>query len=152
MINAFFQAAQPFGEDGWLWIEGNDLAHMAIPDGNRNLIYVGPCVENLPNLAEDKKAALLEALGLPSTHVLQPSGGGTYPNLTNQDMIDAMERAASRFGQSGIDWIRRSGLTFITTPATNLGKPYAGPPIKEIPGLADEHKKALRRQVISKIG
>lgn len=59
MINVFFKA---FGEPNYFEIaKAAGLESMAVPDSNRNLMYSGPAIEDLP-LSEDQKQALLNAL------------------------------------------------------------------------------------------
>jgi GH25 family lysozyme M1 (1,4-beta-N-acetylmuramidase) len=59
MINAFFRA---FGEaDYWNIITAAGLESMAVPDSNRQLMYAGPAIEDLP-LSADQKQALKNAL------------------------------------------------------------------------------------------
>ena len=60
MINLIYRAALPFTEDPWNdWIVRADLEELANPDENRSLIYTGPKIEDLPNLSDGEKAAIL---------------------------------------------------------------------------------------------
>jgi hypothetical protein len=64
MINAIFKAAAPFSADPWQdWIVRAGLEYLAIPNANRNKKYSGPKVEDIPNLTEQEKAAILAAMG-----------------------------------------------------------------------------------------
>ncbi len=149
MINAFYTAAGTVGVDGWDWISRANLTGMAASDAQRNQAYTGPKVEDMPGLSAGEKDALKRALGLPIETVKQKSGSPTYPGLTNQEMLDAMDRAARGFGQTGLDWIRITGLVYVTTPPDNLNRPYVGPPFKEIPNLSEDQKKALRKHALT---
>jgi GH25 family lysozyme M1 (1,4-beta-N-acetylmuramidase) len=145
MINAFYTAAATVGVDGWDWISRAGLTGMAASDAARNQVYTGPKVEDMAGLSGGEQDALKVALGLPLEKSKPKSGNPTYPGLTNQEMLDAMDRAARGFGQTGLDWVRITGMTYITTPADNLNRPYAGPPFKEIPNLSDAQQRAVRR-------
>jgi hypothetical protein len=60
MINLIFRAAEPFTAEPWPdWIERADLEELAIPEENRHLPYMGPKIENFPNLSELEKNAIL---------------------------------------------------------------------------------------------
>ncbi len=62
IINLFYTAAAPFTQDPWEWVVQAGLEGMATPDSNRLKPYTGPRFENLPNLSQAKKNALLARL------------------------------------------------------------------------------------------
>jgi hypothetical protein len=60
MINLIFTAAEPFTDEPWAdWIVRAKLTNLAIPTENRRKPYTGPKIEDLPNLTEGEKAAIL---------------------------------------------------------------------------------------------
>ena len=63
MINWIFRAAAPFTDDPWHdWVVRAGLSNLAIPAANRGKPYEGPRVEDLPNLTDVEKAAILTAM------------------------------------------------------------------------------------------
>jgi hypothetical protein len=63
MINLIYRAAEPFTNRPWDdWIVRANLEELAFPEENRSLIYTGPKIEDLPNLSEVEKAAILAQL------------------------------------------------------------------------------------------
>ncbi|MGD2159227.1 MAG: GH25 family lysozyme [Anaerolineales bacterium] len=63
MINLIFTAAVPFTDDPWVnWIVRANLEYLAIPNVNRNKLYTGPKIEDLPNLTAEEKAAILAVM------------------------------------------------------------------------------------------
>jgi GH25 family lysozyme M1 (1,4-beta-N-acetylmuramidase) len=60
MINMIFKAARSFTPDPWKdWVLRGGLEFLAVPDENRGKPYMGPRIENIPNLKKEEKAALL---------------------------------------------------------------------------------------------
>lgn len=60
IINVFHQAAGSFSVHFWDdWIKPAGLAYMAEPDTNRTKPYTGPRIEDLPNLSDEAKAAII---------------------------------------------------------------------------------------------
>lgn len=136
MINLFLEAS--FITQYWDWIEKAQLEYMAIPRENRSKTYTGPKIEDLPNLSNDEKAALLKVLGgEPPGPVDQP----TYPGMTNQDMINLFLAASSpaKYWQ----WIEEAQLEYLAVPQANRGRPYTGPRIEDLPNLSGAKKAAL---------
>jgi hypothetical protein len=65
MINLIYMAATPFTNDPWRdWVVRANLEHLASPHENRSEPYTGPKIEDLPNLTETEKAALLEEFSI----------------------------------------------------------------------------------------
>jgi hypothetical protein len=74
MINLFFKASSEILY--WPWIVDAQLEDMAFPRENRTKPYTGPKIEDLPNLEDNEKEALLAQLkGEPQEPADQP----TYP-------------------------------------------------------------------------
>jgi hypothetical protein len=61
MINLFLKASST--NEYWEWIVDAQLEYLAVPRENRAKIYAGPKIEDLPNLEEFEKDALLAAGG-----------------------------------------------------------------------------------------
>lgn len=59
---------------------------------DRNALYIGPSIDKI-SLSEMEKAALQETLGIKTD---PPPPIYPYPGLSNQDMINAFYRAASK--------------------------------------------------------
>ncbi len=59
VINTF---SNVFGQNYWSKIVAAGLTALASPPSNRNLIYAGPAIEELPNLNDSDKNALKSAL------------------------------------------------------------------------------------------
>jgi len=63
MMLLIFKAALPFTDDPWNdWIVRAGLEELAVPNENRGKPYTGPRIENLPNLTEAEKKAILALL------------------------------------------------------------------------------------------
>jgi lysozyme len=62
MINLFYRAASPFTQDPWEWVVQAGLESMAVPSSNRQKPYTGPRFEDLSNLTQSQKNALLAQL------------------------------------------------------------------------------------------
>jgi GH25 family lysozyme M1 (1,4-beta-N-acetylmuramidase) len=71
-------------------------------------------------------------------------GKPTYAELTNQNMIDLIFRAAKSTGGHYWDhWIVNAQLEYLAIPGSNRPKPYTGPKIENLPGLTADEKGAL---------
>lgn len=62
LINIFFGAASQVGENGWNWVETAGLQYMADSRAVRFLAYLGPKIEDMPNLIDSQKTALSNQL------------------------------------------------------------------------------------------
>ncbi len=62
IINLFYRAAAPFTQEPWEWVVQAGLESMANPTENRQKPYTGPRFENLSNLSQTQKNALLAQL------------------------------------------------------------------------------------------
>jgi GH25 family lysozyme M1 (1,4-beta-N-acetylmuramidase) len=142
MINMIFQAAAPYTTDPWSWILKAGLESLAVPDFNRGKYYSGPEIEDLPGLSIQEKNAILEVMDLEPMEIEVPIP--TYGDLTNQELINILFRAAAPFtNDPWTYWIVPAGLTFLAIPEENRVKPYTGPKIKDLPGLTDSEKAAI---------
>jgi GH25 family lysozyme M1 (1,4-beta-N-acetylmuramidase) len=138
MINLFLGASSI--NQYWQWIVDAQLESMAVPRENRTKPYIGPKIEDLPNLEEIEKDALLATLNGDTQELAdQP----TYPELgiTNQDMINLF-LAASSMNQYW-QWIVDTQLEHMATPEQNRNKPYTGPKIEDLPNLSQDKKDKI---------
>ncbi len=71
----------------------------------------------------------------------------TYPGLVNQDLINLFYRVASLFGENGWQWIVKCGLAAIGASRKTRFEDYKGPYIKSIPGLTEDQKDLLEREI-----
>jgi hypothetical protein len=143
MINIIFEAAIPFTDRPWVdWIVRAKLENLAIPAENRSKPYTGPKIEDLPRLSVEEKDAILAAKKTHTGRVRAEKG--TYPSLTNQDIINLIFRAAAPFTvDPWADWIVRAKLEFLAEPEENRSKPYTGPKIEDLPNLTKREKRAI---------
>ncbi|UCD42826.1 MAG: glycoside hydrolase family 25 protein [Chloroflexota bacterium] len=65
----------------------------------------------------------------------------TYPDVTNQDMINIFLQASS--ATLYWEWIVEAGLESMAVPRENRAKLYSGPKLEDLPGLEDVEKDAL---------
>ncbi len=71
-----------------------------------------------------------------------PAVAAAAKAVNNQTMINAFSKA---FGPTfWDDVVVRAGLTSMGLPPENRPKPYAGPPVDEIPNLTDDEKARLK--------
>lgn len=119
------------------------LAGLESIAASRNTLYVGPTVDKLP-LSSEQKNALRQELGVePETVPVGPP----YPGLTNQDMINAFSKAAKSLNQPFWEMILRAQLAHMAVPTENRTRLYTGPKIDDLPGLKQEEKTALKKQI-----
>jgi hypothetical protein len=143
MINLIFTAAEPFTNNPWRdWIVRAHLEYLGVPTSNRINPYTGPRIEDLPNLTQEEKAAILELMETVNHEAL--SEPRAYPGVTNQQMVNLIYRAALPFTDDPWgDWIMRAHLEKLAMPNENRGKPYTGPRIEDLPNLMPEEKAAI---------
>lgn len=141
MINAFYDAGEKLGEEGWNLIVKADLTVMT---DDRMGLYTGPKVEEMAGLGVGEKITLGVVLGL---EVNQLFGESPYPGMINQDMINQFYRAAAEFGQDGWAWVERAGLSYMSVNRIVRYQPYIGPPVAGMPGLNQDEKSALEFQL-----
>jgi hypothetical protein len=97
MINLIFKAAKPFTAHPWEdWVVRARLESLANPSENRSKPYTGPRVEDLHNLSETEKSAILSLLDGSQE---QPSSGG--PKAVFTPSGKAIARFVSDLNQAG---------------------------------------------------
>ena len=151
MINAFYIAAARLNQGGWSWIQRVFLTHMANPEANRFEPYTGPLVEDLPGLTTQEKSTLLDVLDLPIDMDGTDPTLPTYPGVINQDMINALYRAAGQFNQTGWSWVQNLGFANLAIPNSNRGLLYTGPRVEDLPNLTPPQMSVLRQEIHSLI-
>lgn len=62
MINYFYTAGGKLDVNGWSLIDRAGLTYIAIPDSNRQLMYTGPKIEQIPTLNNHEKDVLMSLL------------------------------------------------------------------------------------------
>jgi len=138
MIDLFLEASSI--NQYWQWILKAQLEYLAIPRENRNKKYTGPRIEDLPNLAEHEKDALLAALKGETQEAVDKA---TYPErgITNQDMINLFLAASSvdHYWQ----WIVDAQLEHMAFPEQNRNKLYMGPKVENLPNLSQDKKDKI---------
>lgn len=85
-----------------------------------------------------------EPVPVPTTN---PVYDPTYPGLVNQDLINLFYKVASFFGENGWHWIVRCGLAAIGATRKTRFEDYRGPQIKSIPGLTQDQRDQLEREL-----
>ena len=103
MINLIFTAAEPFTDDPWnFWVVRAHLESLAVPSENRVLPYTGPRIEDLPNLTNEEKSAILAGLGISAeadTTLEEPLTVGKKAIFTPSGK--ALARFAAELNKSG---------------------------------------------------
>ena len=64
MINIFYSAGGKLDIPGWMLIDRAGLTSLAIPDENRQLMYTGPKIEDIPTLNDKEKDVILSILDI----------------------------------------------------------------------------------------
>ncbi len=77
------------------------------------------------------------------------SGDPTYPGLVNQDIVNIFFRAATGSGETGQDWLVRSGLQLVGESRQMRYQMYRGPEFEALPGLTAEERAALQSELAS---
>jgi GH25 family lysozyme M1 (1,4-beta-N-acetylmuramidase) len=142
MINLFLEASSI--NLYWQWIMDAQLESMAVPRENRDKFYTGPEIEDLPNLDDNEKDALLAAMTGAIDEVVDMT---TYPEMgiTNQDMINLFLAASSidHYWQ----WIKDAQLEHMAIPEQNRNKPYTGPKVEDLPNLSQDKKDKILAEI-----
>lgn len=156
LITAIYKVAQVDGLSGWSLLESARLTYLV---QNRQAIYSGTPIDELPGLSSAQKARLKAELGLPveaapsaptptptptPTPAPTPSPAPTpAPALqfTNQEVINAIYAAARAIGQQGWTLLSRAGLTHLVQDRQGV---YQGPAIDALPGLSAAEKAQLK--------
>jgi lysozyme len=158
MINAIYYAASLEGVGGWSLVVKAGLGYIG---SNREEIYKGPDLENLPGLTWQQKEAIAAFLGVeirtksdseteeevteenlpPEDEVVDPNLPATYSSeMTNQAVINAFYLMALELDVNGQMMIASAGLEDLGE-ARNAA--YSGPKVEDLPGLTWEIKLHL---------
>ena len=163
LIDAFFYAASLEDKSGWALVERAGIGYVGT---DRNAMYSGPVIAELPGLTPTQKEAILAYLGIPEipedesevyqvpapeTPVEDSSTTAeaeedaaqadvipTYGEpLTNQAMINAFYLAAVSMDLDGSEMMAAAGLDGISTYRLRA---YSGLRIEDLPGLSEAQK------------
>ncbi len=167
MINAFYYAASLDGTGGWTLVERAGLDYIG---EDRDEIYDGPVIEELPNLTEEQRDAITAALGLKEEAeetpvieaVTEPAGESTEEEIesgeeseqnetaeinatygqevNNQAVINAFYLTAIRLDRNGREMMEKVGLSALVNDRLSV---YTGPRVEALPGLTDEERESI---------
>jgi GH25 family lysozyme M1 (1,4-beta-N-acetylmuramidase) len=162
MINAIYYAASLEDQGGWPLVLKAGIGYIG---EDRDAIYNGPALQDLPGLTWRQKAAIAAYLGieLVGGPVEMDEGGefptesepenekveevvetglpATYSNeLTNQAMINAFHLMALELDVSGQVLVASAGLEDLGEARNSV---YSGPKIEDLPGLTWDLKLRL---------
>ena len=137
VINAIYKAARSVGRNGWDLLSRAGLTSLV---RDRQGLYRGPDIEDLPGLTAQEKALVREALGLPA-EAPQPETPPPAALLTNQQMINAIYKAAAALGKDGWDLLRRADLVHLVRDRQAV---YEGPAVDALPGLSAAEKAQVK--------
>jgi lysozyme len=143
MINAVYKAAEMLEMAGWQFLTRANLTHLI---DARPALYVGPLPAAMTSLNPNERHALEVALGLADPDAGNGGqddpdpDGATYPEKTNQMMINALYKAAEKFGIPGWNLVVRAGLVDLVNDRATL---YTGPRIETIDSLNPNEQAAV---------
>lgn len=128
VINAFYQAAEETGQNGWNLLHKAGLTFLT---AERNAPYSGPDIEEIHTLSSAEKNAIFEKLPLMLTDEMI---------FTNQDIINAFYAASEERSQEGWTWLSKAGLTYL---ADNREALYSGPDLSTVQGFSGDEKALI---------
>jgi lysozyme len=159
MINAIYYAASLENLGGWSLVLKAGIGYIG---DDRDQVYEGPGLEELPGLTQSQKGAIAAYLGveligddqeedtaasedseeLPAeSEAVDPGLPPTYsPDLTNQAMINAFHLMALELDGNGQVMIAAAGLEDLGDARNTV---YSGPKIEDLPGLTWDIKLHL---------
>ena len=142
LIDAIYKVAKSSGLNGWNLLRAAGLTYLV---RDRQAIYSGSAIDDLPGLSSSQKAQVKTALGLPVEAAPPPPPTPSPPQpvlrITNQQVINAIYKVARATGQQGWALLSRARLTHLVQ---DRGGNYGGPAIDDLPGLSDDEKARLR--------
>ncbi|MEN8240341.1 MAG: GH25 family lysozyme [Chloroflexota bacterium] len=143
VIEAFFQAAERLGREGWSLLEQAGLLDL---DLDRTGRFAGLAAEKIEQIGEDVAELVVDALGIDNKKSLAkpPEIGEPYPGLVNLDIINLFHQAAANAGQSGQQWLDASGMAYLNKNRASRFKPYRGPQVTEFLRLSEQQRSALQ--------
>lgn len=103
--------------------------------------------ENQDPVLVEEPVEVQEPVANEPAPVLNPIMNPTYPGLVNQDLINLFYKVASLFGENGWHWLVKCGLAAIGSNRKTRFEDYKGPYIKSIPGLSEDQRELLEREI-----
>lgn len=132
VINRAYRAAGALGMPGWQLLDQMKLAGLV---NARQAYYAGPRLDQMDWLSESVRSELAQAFEIELLPI--PASSETYSGISNQDVINAIYRLATRRGQAGWAVLVQFKLEHLVAARA---APYTGPQVGVWPGLAtDEH-------------
>jgi lysozyme len=143
VIEAFFQAAEKLGREGWSLLEQAGLLDLDLDRAGR---FAGLAAEKIEQIGEDVTTLVVEALGMDNKKSLTKSieVGEPYPGMVNLDIINLFYKAAAKNGQSGQQWLDDSGMAYLNKSRGSRFKPYRGPEVSGFLRLSEKQRSALQ--------
>ncbi len=160
VINIVYRAAGQLGIAGWTLLEKAGLADLI---NVRQGLYLGPDWDELPNLTADERQAI-SAAASGETVIEGPPPAENPPveqppvppppveappveaplSLTNQQLINAVYRAAGQLAMPGWHLLQKAGLSGLVADREAI---YEGPSLTELSGLNDRERQALAAEI-----
>jgi lysozyme len=158
VVNAFYQAGESIGIDGWDLLLFAELTEIV---DNRSAQYTGPLVGDMPGLttAQKEEIAKLLGVGIYSTTTPSDSTDDTpvpppvelpeenddpvsypYPGLTNQGMINLFYTVGKANNKDGWELVEEAHLYYL---ADDRQANYSGPRFEDMDALNPVYHIAL---------
>lgn len=166
LINAFYYAASLEDLGGWSLVERAGIGYIG---KERDVLYSGPVIAELPGLTPNQKEAIQAYLGVPDVvyeeeeyvvpapHLepeeeaveleVEPEDAAdeavtpTYSEtMNNQAVINAFYLTAIKLDRNGEEILAAAGLVHL---ADNRLQVYSGPKIEDLPGLSNRKRKMI---------
>jgi hypothetical protein len=143
VIEAFFQAAERLGREGWSLLEQAGLLDLDIDRAGR---FAGLAAEKFEEIGEEVADLVVDALGLDNKKSLAKvvEDGEPYPGFVNLDIVNLFYKAAARAGENGQQWLNDSGMAYLNKSRVTRFRPYRGPEISHFLKLSREQRHALQ--------
>ncbi|MEO8393357.1 MAG: C39 family peptidase [Chloroflexota bacterium] len=104
LINAFFKAAQASGDDVWKMLANSGLSFlMTIKPADRKKPYTGTSIDNLPNLTQQQKDLIKQALPQPTLGVVPAPAARGF--LAAIDIVAVPVAASPSEFKLNIQWV-----------------------------------------------
>jgi GH25 family lysozyme M1 (1,4-beta-N-acetylmuramidase) len=166
LINAFYYAASLEDIGGWHLVTRAGLDYIGT---DRDETYTGPVIDELPELTQNQKDAIIAALGLgeiaacgieietqeealeveppieeesgETEDITQPGVTPTYgKEVDNQAVINAFYLTAIRLDRIGREMMAAAGLSSLVNDRLAV---YTGPLVEDMPGLAPDERESI---------
>jgi hypothetical protein len=143
VIEAFFQAAETLGREGWSLLEQAGLIDL---DTDRAGQFVGLAAEKIEQIGDEVADLVVDALGLDNKKSLAKikEDAEPYPGMVNLDMVNLFYKAASRAGECGQQWLNDSGMAYLNKSRITRFRSYRGPDIANFLKLSRQQREVLQ--------